>query len=82
MMPMSATSAVTVLTLLVSQHWLQGKCCTCRGRPRSVVASNGAVAADTGTCSQVGLEILQAGGNAVDAGVVSCSHCILHHNNA
>ena len=37
---------------------------------------NGAVAADTGTCSQVGLDILQAGGNAVDAGVVSHHRCV------
>lgn len=42
-----------------------------RGRPRSVQGTQGAVAADTGTCSRVGLEILEAGGNAVDAGVVS-----------
>ena len=50
----------------------------CRGRPRSVASSVGAVAADTGTCSQVGLGILEAGGNAVDAGVVSCS-CLLQN---
>lgn len=37
---------------------------------------NGAVAADTGSCSQVGLDILQAGGNAVDAGVVSHHCCV------
>lgn len=51
--------------------------CVYRGRPRSVVGLNGAVAADTGTCSQIGLNMLQAGGNAVDAGVV----CLLLHSH-
>ncbi len=50
----------------------------CRGRPRSVASSVGAVAADIGACSQVGLAILETGGNAVDAGVVSGS-CLLQN---
>ena len=56
--------------------WSDLSVCLRRGRPRSVVGTNGAVAADTGTCSQVGLDILQAGGNAVDAGVVSHHCCV------
>lgn len=40
-----------------------------RGRPRMVAARQGIVAADHGRCSDIGMSMLRAGGNAVDAAV-------------
>ncbi|KAK9819607.1 hypothetical protein WJX72_000222 [[Myrmecia] bisecta] len=42
-----------------------------RGRPRQVTAKQGLVAADHGRCSDTGLQILQQGGNAVDAAIAT-----------
>lgn len=40
-----------------------------RGKPRSIKSYNGAVSADHGRCSDIGLAALQKGGNAVDSAV-------------
>lgn len=42
-----------------------------RGRSRSVKAHNNLVVADHGRCSDMGLAVLQDGGNAIDAAVVT-----------
>ena len=41
-----------------------------RGRQRYITAEQGAVASDHGRCGDQGIEVLQEGGNAVDASVV------------
>lgn len=38
-------------------------------RQHSIVASNAAVATDHGECSEIGMNVLRQGGNAVDASV-------------
>lgn len=40
-------------------------------RPEVTVASHGAVAADDGRCSRIGMEVLREGGHAVDASVAA-----------
>ncbi|KAJ0252431.1 hypothetical protein HA466_0132240 [Hirschfeldia incana] len=40
-------------------------------RPQSVVKPRGAVAADDGRCSEIGMNVLQQGGNAIDASVAT-----------
>jgi hypothetical protein len=42
-----------------------------RGRPRSVTAAGGLVAADNGRCSEIGAAVLREGGNAVDAAIAT-----------
>lgn len=42
-----------------------------RGRPRTLSGRKGMVAADHGRCSDMGLQILRSGGNAVDAAVTT-----------
>lgn len=42
-----------------------------RGRQRSITAHQSAVAADHGRCSEMGLEIMRANGNAVDASITT-----------
>ncbi len=42
-----------------------------RGRPRAVDAARGAVAADHGRCSDLGVEVLREGGSAADAAVAA-----------
>eukprot|EP00887_Chlorella_sp_A99_P000435 scaffold17.g435.t1 len=45
-----------------------------RGRPRRVAVAQGVVTADHGRCSDVGLDVLREGGNAVD-GAVAAALC-------
>lgn len=42
-----------------------------RGRPRRAVSSKGMIAADQSKCSEIGANILESGGNAVDAAVAT-----------
>lgn len=40
-------------------------------RQQSIVAYHGAVATDDGRCSEIGMKVLQKGGNAIDASVAA-----------
>ncbi|KAL0642703.1 hypothetical protein Bca4012_040993 [Brassica carinata] len=40
-------------------------------RPQSIVKPRGAVATDDGRCSEIGMSVLQQGGNAIDASVAA-----------
>lgn len=46
-----------------------------RNKTRFLVAQHGVVAADSSRCSQIGRDVLQGGGNAVDAAVAT-SFCL------
>ncbi|KAL0745104.1 hypothetical protein Bca101_100956 [Brassica carinata] len=59
----------TALIILFLVAFLQNA--AAQKRPQSVVKPRGAVAADDGRCSGIGMSVLQQGGNAIDASVAA-----------
>ena len=65
---------LVVMIVLAFMSWrLLDKASTARGANRMILvhAKHGAVATELDTCSNIGVNILQEGGNAVDAAIAS-----------
>lgn len=77
--------ALCLLVLLVQNslwggyHWLSSDVYQHQTRPRNpaylIEAENGAVASENKICSDIGIDIMKSGGNAVDA-AVGTTFCI------